>query len=116
MILDEAPDVISGELRILRKLSFFPSRQPFRSADPERAVARSEHTRNGARGEMPILWRLPCDTPDTVEAKQSEIRAEPEITVGCLRNAVDRAVEKALAGCPCRVRILTNVQRRIQSE
>ncbi len=65
---------------------------------------------------MLIRWRLPGDVPDTIEAKQAEFRAQPEITVGRLGNGVDGAFGKAVADLPRRVRVLADVQRRIQRE
>ena len=65
---------------------------------------------------MLTLRRLPRDVPDTVEAKQAELRTQPEITVGRLGNRDDLAFGKAVAELPRRVRVLVNVQRRIQRE
>jgi hypothetical protein len=65
---------------------------------------------------MLIRWRLPGDVPDTIEAKQAEFRAQPEITVGCLSDGVDDASRKVVADPPRRVRVLADVQGRIQGE
>jgi hypothetical protein len=65
---------------------------------------------------MLIRRRLPRHVPDTVEAKQAEFRAQPEITVGRLSNGLDCPFGKALADLPSRVRVLTDIQRRIQRE
>jgi hypothetical protein len=54
--------------------------------------------------------RLPGNVSDTVETKQAEFRSQPEITVGRLGNCVDKALGKAFANLPRRVRILANVQ------
>ena len=65
---------------------------------------------------MLIRRRLPGDRPDTIEAEQAEFRAKPKITVGRLGNRSDDAFGKALADLPRRVRVLADVQRRIQRE
>jgi hypothetical protein len=57
-------------------------------------------------------WRLPWDAPNTVEAKQAEFGAEPEITIGRLSNRSDDAFEKAFADGPRRMRVLIDVETR----
>ena len=59
---------------------------------------------------------LPGDASNAIEAKQAEFRAQPEITVGRLRDRLDGAVGKAFADLPRRVRVLIDVERRVQSE
>src|SRR4029077_13179089 len=51
-----------------------------------------------------------------IEAKQAEIRTQPKITIGCLGNGVDAAFEKAFTNTPRFVRVLADVQRRIQRD
>jgi len=59
-------------------------------------------------------WRLPWDAPNTIEAKQPEFRAEPEITVGRLSNCLDGAFEKAFADRPRGVLVLIDIERWVQ--
>jgi hypothetical protein len=80
-------------------------------ANPKTPIARDEQACNEAAGEMLIRWRLPWDAPNAIEAKQTEFRAEPEITVGRLSNCVDGACEKAIADRPRGVRVLIDVER-----
>ena len=83
-----AHDILSGKLRVLSQLAVLPTGQPFVSANPKTSIARGEHASNIGAGEMLARGRLPGDAPNTVEAKQAEFRAEPEITVGRLSNRV----------------------------
>jgi len=84
------------------------------SANPKSSIARDEKASNKAAGETLIASRLPRDGSNAIEAKQAEIRAQPEITVGGLRNCVDSAFGKTFADLPRRVRILTDVKRWAQ--
>ena len=59
---------------------------------------------------------MPRDPLNAIETKQAELRAQPEITVGCLRNCLDAAFEKALPDRPRRVRVLIDIDRRVESE
>src|SRR5437762_12112995 len=65
---------------------------------------------------MLIRRRLPGDVPDTIEAKQPEIRTQPKIPVGRLGNGADDAFGKAVADPPRHVRVLADFNRRIQGE
>src|SRR6266853_1233230 len=65
---------------------------------------------------MLVRWRLPGDDPDAIEPQQAEFGTEPEITVGRLDDRPDPAFEKAIADLPRRVRVLTDVQFRVQGE
>src|SRR5215813_9683817 len=65
---------------------------------------------------MLIRRRLPGDGPNTVKAKQAELGSQPEITVGSLGNRADVAFSKAVANLPGRVRVLTDVERRVQCQ
>ena len=60
-----------------------------------------------------IRRRLPGDGPDTIEAKQAEFRAEPEITVGRLGNGVDDVPGKTVAVPPRILRVLADIERWI---
>jgi len=83
-------------------------------ANPKTSIARDEEASNNVAGETLIASRLPRDGSNAIEAKQAEIRAQPEVTVGGLRDCVDSASGKPFAGLPRRVRILTDVERWVQ--
>ncbi len=68
------------------QLAILPTGKPFFGAYPKTSIPRREQTSNIATREMLTLWRLPRDAPNTIEAKQAEFRAEPEITVWRLSN------------------------------
>ncbi len=65
---------------------------------------------------MLIRRWLPGDGSDTIEAQQPEFRAQPEIAVGRLGDGPNGAFGKSIADFPWRVRVLADVQRRIQRE
>jgi hypothetical protein len=59
---------------------------------------------------------LPWDTANAIEAKQVEFTAEPEIPIGCLGDRVDVAQGKPVPDGPRGVRVLADIERRIQRE
>src|SRR5215813_11418536 len=65
---------------------------------------------------MLTRWRLPGKGLHTIEANQTKLGTQPEITVGRLSNAADDTFGKALADLPRRVRVLVDVERRIQCQ
>src|ERR1700732_3495406 len=69
---------------------------------------------DGGAGKLFTRRRLPRDSSNPIEAKKTEVRAQPEITVGRLSNCEDCAFEKTVTNLPRRVRVLTHVQRRVQ--
>src|ERR1700722_5663142 len=97
----------------MSQLAVLPTRKAFSCANPKPSIARGQQATNGAAGKMFARWRLPWDGSNAIEAKQSEFRTEPEITVGRLSNSIDVAFEKAVAGRPRGVRILIDVERRV---
>jgi hypothetical protein len=74
-------------------------------------IAPGEQVSNVPAGELLTRWGLPWDAPNTIEAKQAEFRAEPEITVGRLSNRIDAPFEKSFADRPRSVRVLVDVER-----
>ena len=115
-ILEELHDFLSGKLRVLSQPPVLPTGQSFTSTDPKSAIARGEQAGNLAGGEMLIRWRLPEDSSDPIEANEGVLSSQPEIAVGRLGNRGDGAFGKALADLPRRVRVLADVERRIQRE
>jgi len=94
---------------VLSQLAILPTGQPFVSANPKRSIARDEEFANKVAGKMLVPWRLPQDAANAIEAKQAEFRAQPEITVGRLRDRLDGAVGKAFADLPRGVRVLIDM-------
>jgi hypothetical protein len=86
MILKECFNLLPIQLGVVSQLAVLPTCKPFTGANPETPVARGAQVSNIVAGETLALWRLPRNVPNTIEAKQAEFRAEPEITVGCLSN------------------------------
>src|SRR5262249_5719587 len=60
--------------------------------------------------------RLPLHHSDAVEAKETVLRAEPQVSVRRLTDGGNAIADEAVANLPGRVRVLTEVRRRIQGE
>src|SRR5262249_16968663 len=116
VILEDLEDVAPGQLCVRLELAILPACQSLRGADPERAVASGEQAEDLARRETLISWQLPGESPDAVEAKQAEFRPQPEVAIGRLRHGSDDALGEAVADLPGGMRILADVQRRIERE
>src|SRR5262249_27633737 len=115
-IFDELADNASTQAVISGERGAFPAREPVLGTDPKRAVAsRQKATNVGRRERLAGRW-LPGHGLHAVEAKHAGVRTEPEVSVRRLGNGKDRAFEKAVADPPCRVGVLTDVERRIQCE
>src|SRR6266487_1878050 len=115
-ILQKTHDALSSKVGVRRERAALPTDEPLTGADPKGAVARGEETRDVVGREPLIGWRLPGHGPDAIEANEAELRAQPEIAVGRLGDGVDGALGEALADLPRRVRVLADVQGRIQRE
>jgi hypothetical protein len=113
MILKERKNTLSSKLCVGGQLTALPACQPFGGANPKSAIAGGKETSDVATGQMPTIGRLPWGGPHTIEAKQAEFRAQPEIPVLRLSNCDDRTFGKALANCPRRVRVLVDCKRRV---
>src|SRR5262249_14445573 len=90
--------------------------QTFIGANPKAPIAAGEQVDNHARRQVLIGWRFPSDDPDAVEAKQPELRTQPEIAIARLSNGVNPSFGKTFAVLPRGVSVLTDVQRRIQRD
>jgi hypothetical protein len=86
VILKERENIQAGKPRILGKLSTLPTGKSLRGGNPESSITSGQQVVNYARREMLTSWRLPLHVPHTIEAKQAEIGAQPEVAVGCLSN------------------------------
>jgi hypothetical protein len=108
MILKERSHTHSSKLWILSQLAVLPTCKAFCGPDPKTLIAGDEQAPNLVTGELLTRWRPPRDASNAVKSKQSELGAEPEITVGRLGNGKDRS----FADRPRIVRILIDVERR----
>src|SRR5262249_46577236 len=109
-ILEESNHQLAGQVRVSGQLAVLPAGESLEAPDPERPVARDEQAGDVAGGERLVGGRLPGDAPDTIEAKQAELGAQPEVAVLCLGEGEDRALGKAVADLPRRVAVLADVQ------
>jgi hypothetical protein len=113
-IRNERLDAVSIKLRILGQLTVCPTGKTLKSPDPEGSVARGEQTSNPVVGEVGA-GRKPGHTPNAIEAQQTEFRTQPQITVARLRKGRDPLpLGEAFAEDPFGVRVLTDVETRIQ--
>ena len=109
-------NVLTRKLRVLGEFSVFQTHKSFRGANPKRPVVCGEQAENTVGREMLTRRRLPDNTPDAIEAHQAELRTQPEITIGRLRNGEDGAFNKAVADLPPHVRVLADIECRVQRE
>jgi hypothetical protein len=112
-ILEESKHILSIKFWVLSQLAVLPTGKPCACGDPKTPIAGGEQVSNIAAGEVLTRWRPPLHVPNSIEAKQAEFRAEPQITVGRLSNCVDGAFEKAVSDRPRVVRVLIDVERWI---
>src|SRR5262249_185379 len=115
-ILDKPADATPGQLDILRELPCLPAGETFGSANPQRSVTGRQEVRDRVGRQLLIGWRPAGDAPDSIEAIETGVRAEPQIAVGRLGDCADRAFRKALADSPRGMRVLADIQRGIQRE
>ena len=109
-------NVLARKLRVLGEFSVLPTHKSLRGANPKGAVVRGQQAENAAGRETLTRWRLPGDASDAIEAHQAELRTQPEIPVGRLGNGEDGAFNKAVADLPRHVRVLADVECRVQRE
>src|SRR5262249_52785804 len=89
-IFEERKNGASRQLDVTSEMAVFPTGKPSSDrSNPERSIARSDHTLDTGRAQ---LFCRHSQHPYAVESKQAEFGAEPEITVGRLRDAVDRTL------------------------
>jgi hypothetical protein len=86
-ILKNRGDKQAIKVRVPSELAISPTRQASLCADPESAVAGDmEAHDNIVRKLVAIQWWLPMLDADTVEPKQPEAGAQPDVAVRRLRN------------------------------
>src|SRR5262249_29148714 len=115
-ILEQRLDNLTIQFGVVRQLAVLPAGESAQGASPRPPVARALQASDIAAGEMLPLWRLPGDGPHAIEPKQPEFGAEPEISVGRLCDGTNDAWSKPFDGFPRGVRVLADVERRVQRE
>src|SRR5215467_6596726 len=100
----------------MSQFSVLPTDKAFYGTNPERPIARSEQTTNVVRRQALIPRWLPLEVPDPIEAKQAQLRTQPKISVRRLGDRHDLGLRKAFIEFPRLVRVLTDVECRIQRE
>ena len=87
-----------------------------KGADPQSAVARDEQAVDVLLGETLALGRVPRDDANAIEAKKAELPTEPEIPIWRLGHRVDVADGEPVPDGPRGMRVLADLQRRVQRE
>jgi hypothetical protein len=86
-ILKDRSDYQASKVRVPSEFAISPARQAFHCADPESAVAGDTETHDRIAGKLfTIQRRLPTLGADTVEPKQPEASAQPDVPIWRLRN------------------------------
>jgi hypothetical protein len=86
-ILKNRSDKQASKVRVPSEFAIFPTRQSSHCADPESAIAGDMETHDKIAGELFAIQRwLPMLDTDTIESKQSEAGAQPDVAVWRLRN------------------------------
>ncbi len=110
-VLEQRFHKLPIKLGVPSQLAAVPGCKAGKGAYPKSAVTRGEQSVDVLIRKMLTRRWLPGDTSNTIEAKQPEFRAEPEVSVARLGNGVDIAFEEAVPGGPRGVRVLTDIQR-----
>ena len=86
-ILKNRSDKQASKVRVPSEFAISPARQASHCADPESAVAGDMETHDKIAGKLFAIQRwLPMLDADTIEPKQPEARAQPDVAVWRLRN------------------------------
>src|SRR4030095_13874914 len=104
------------QFRVVSQLAVLPAGEPAEGANPKTSVARAPQASDVAAGEVLPRWRLPANGPHAIEPKQAKFRAQPEIPVRHLCNRPNEATGKPFTDFPCGVRVLVNIERRVQRD
>src|SRR4030095_4341715 len=83
-VLKQAGDSLFLHLVISGELLIFPTRQAFRGANPESAVASDQQFWDFIAGQLLTRRRLPWDSSHTIETQQAKLCAQPNVPVRCL--------------------------------
>src|SRR5690242_14570795 len=95
------------------KAGVLPTHKARRGADPKAAIARDQQLSNIAALKRCTRQRQPGSFAEPIEPQEAEFRPQPKITVRCLSDCLDRAIEEAVTDRPGGMRVLAEVQRRI---
>jgi hypothetical protein len=93
-----------------------PTGKPAIGTNPKGAVPSHRQRPDQLAGKTFTARRRPLDWTDAVEANQSELGTDPEVTIRGLSKRVGNAPEKASTDCPGVVRVLIDIERRVQSK
>src|SRR5262249_38402516 len=115
-IFEQCADMASSEHVVPNQLPVLPACETLMRANPQSTVSCGKQAENEIGRKVLILWRLPWEVPYTVETQQSGFRSEPKVAVRRLGDGCDSGLCEAVADLPCRVRVLTDIQRWIQRE
>ena len=115
-VLEQRFDLLAVELRVSSQPAVFPAGKPSSGPDPKTTVARDTQTPDVAAGQTRPRWWLPRGAPHSIEPTQAGIGADPEITIRCLRDGKGDALEEPVADLPCGVRVLADVETRVERE
>src|SRR4029453_14832915 len=115
-VLEQRFDTLAVKLRVASQPVVFPACKPSSGPDPKTTVARGTQTPDVAARQIRPVWWQPRDAPHSIEPTQAGIGADPEITTGCLRDGKDDALEEPVSDLPCGVRILADVESRVERE
>ena len=105
---------MSGGFRIFRQFAVLPTSKPLVCTNPQGAVARNQKGVDPIAGQLRTVRRLPVDGLHSIEAEQAGFRAQPQITIGRLRDCKDGSCRETLANRPRSVRVLVDVERGVQ--
>ena len=96
------------------KLAVFPTCKTLVHTDPKRSITGGEQIARFVAWQMLARRRLPGNAANAIKPAHSAFGCEPEISILCLNDRVCRVVGNAFADFPRSVRVLADVERRIE--
>src|SRR5262249_38789490 len=116
VILEESADDCTLEIGVSGQRAILPADQTTSRSNPERSVLRREQSNDLVGRERLIPRRLPGHGSHAVKAHEAEVCTEPEVSVRGLGDRIDPPPAETLADLPGAVRILTDIERRVERE
>ena len=111
VILKNRSDNQASKVWVSSESAIFPAHQTVHCADPQSALAGDTEMHDKITGKLfTIQWWLPMLDADTVEPKQPEASAQPDVAIWRLTNRLYVALRETLAKLPRRVGVLTHVE------
>jgi hypothetical protein len=108
-VFEQRENKVVPEFFILNKSALCPVREAL-CTNPKGTISGNQEATDRTGREMLVFWWLPRDGMHSVEAKQSGLRSQPQITVGRLRDGVDFAFGESVTDFPGSVRVLVDVE------